>query len=440
MDDMSAWPVAPPPVVNASRLPFAPDPRRVKVLHVITRFAGGSGGNTLLSAIGMDEGRYEVWVAGGPGGPLWERARKAGIATVEIPSIVERIDLARDVRAFWALTRLMRRERFSVVHTHCSKAGVLGRLAARLSGTPIVVHTFHAFAYHDFMSARRRYAYVLLERLAGHLADRFIAVSPRVAREAVEMRLARPGSVLVVPSSVEHDDIPDEPAPALRRDLGLSDGVPLVGTVGRLAFQKAPLDFVRMAAHVARERPDVRFVMVGDASHESAPMDQATRRAARRLGVDVLFTGYRSDAPRVAALFDVFVISSLYEGLGRSLTEAMASGRAVVATAVNGVPDLIEPGSTGLLAPPGRPDLLAACVLWLLDHPQEARRMGRQARARVRSLLDPGVMCRMLDREYSNLLGVPLPSDWTSPRRADGIEVHVEPSPRVTSAQRDGSF
>jgi glycosyltransferase involved in cell wall biosynthesis len=439
-DDMSAWPAAPPPVVDTSRLPFAPDPRRVKVLHVITRFEGGSGGNTLLSAIGMDERRYEVWVAGGPGGPLWERAREAGVTTLEIPSIAERIDLVRDVRALWALTRLMRRERFSLVHTHCSKAGVLGRLAARLSGTPIVVHTFHAFAYHDFMSARRRRAYVLMERLAGHLADRFIAVSPRVAREAVEMRLARPGSVLVVPSSVEHDDIPDEPAPALRRDLGLRDDVPVVGTVGRLVFQKAPLDFVRMAAHVARERPDVRFVMVGDASDESAPMDQATRREARRLGVDVLFTGYRSDAPRVAALFDVFVISSLYEGLGRSLTEAMASGRSVVATAVNGVPDLIEPGSTGLLAPPGRPDLIAACVLWLLDHPQEARRMGRQARARVRSLLDPGAMCRMLDREYSDLLGLPLSSDRTSPRPTDVVELHVERPARVTSIQRDGSF
>jgi glycosyltransferase involved in cell wall biosynthesis len=438
-DDMSAWPIAPPPVVNASRLPFAPDPRRVKVLHVITRFAGGSGGNTLLSAIGMDERRYDIWIAGGSGGPLWERARKAGIATVEIPSIDERIDLVRDVKALWALTRLMRRERFSVVHTHCSKAGILGRLAARLSGTPIVVHTYHAFAYHDFMSARRRRAYVLMERVAGHLADRFIAVSPRVAREAVEMRLARPGLVVVVPSSVEHDDIPDQPAPELRRELGLNDDVPVVGTVGRLVFQKAPLDFVRMAAQVARERPDVRFVMVGDASDESAPMDEATRREARRLGVDVLFTGYRSDAPRVAALFDIFVISSLYEGLGRSLTEAMASGRAVVATAVNGVPDLIEPGSTGLLAPPARPDLLAACVLWLLDHPQEARRMGRQARARVRMLLDPRAMCRLLDREYSNLLGLPLSSGWTSPRPTDAIEVHMEPSPRVTSAQRDGS-
>jgi glycosyltransferase involved in cell wall biosynthesis len=340
----------------------------------------------------------------------------------------------------WALTRLMRRERFSVVHTHCSKGGVLGRLAARLSGTPIVVHTYHAFAFHDFMSARRRRAYVLMERLAGHLADRFIAVSPRVAREAVEMRLARPGSVLVVPSSVEHDDPLGELAPALRRDLGVRGDEPVVGTVGRLVFQKAPLDFVRMAAHVARERPEVRFVMVGDASDESAPMDQATRREARRLGVDVLFTGYRSDAPRVAALFDVFVVSSLYEGLGRSLTEAMASGRAVVATAVNGVPDLIEPGSTGLLAPPGRPDLLAACVLWLLDHPQEARRMGRQARARVRSLLDPGAMCRMLDREYSNLLGLPFASGSSLPRRTDGIEVHLETSPRVTSVQRDGSF
>ena len=252
MDDMSVWPAAPAAVVNASRLPFAPDPGRAKVLHVITRFAGGSGGNTLLSATGMDQRRYDVWVAGGPGGPLWERARKAGISTVEIPSIVERISPVHDVRALWALTRLMRRERFSVVHTHCSKAGVLGRVAARLSGTPIVVHTFHAFPYHDFMSARRRRAYILVERLAGRLRNRYITVSPsRVARGRRDETRA-PRILLVVRSSIEHDNIPDEPAPALRRDLGLSDDVPVVGTVGRLVFQKGPLDFVRMASRVAK--------------------------------------------------------------------------------------------------------------------------------------------------------------------------------------------
>ena len=170
-------------------------------------------------------------------------------------------------------------------------------------------------------------------------------------------------------------------------------------------------------------------------------MDQATRREARRLGVDVLFTGYRSDAARIAALFDVFVISSLYEGLGRSLTEAMASGRAVVATAVNGVPDLIEPGSTGLLAPPGRSDLLAACVLWLLDHPQEARRMGR--RLALGSGIAPVIRrsCAGCWTASIRICSVsPYRQVRTSPRLADGTELHVEAVPECDLPTRDGSF
>jgi glycosyltransferase involved in cell wall biosynthesis len=439
MGDVGMWPAAPPNVVDGIDLPFAPDPGRVKVLHIITRLAGGSGGNTLISALGMDRGRYEVWLAGGKGGSLWDRATEGGIRTVEIPSLVEQISPMRDLAALWALVKLIRRERFAIVHTHCAKAGFVGRLAAWLSRSPVVVHTFHAFPYHDYMSVGRRRVYIQLERLAGLISNRSIAVAPRVAREAVEMRIARPGSVIVIPSSVELDGVPDGPDPDLRRELGLSEDAPIVGTVGRIVFQKAPLDFVRMAAIVRSERPEVRFVMVGDASLESAPLEEATRLEARKLGVDIVFTGHRRDAPRIAALFDVFVISSLYEGLGRSLTEAMGSGRPVVATAVNGVPDLVEPGSTGLLAPPGRPELLAASVLWLLEHADEARRMGAQARQRVGSLLDPATMCRMLDREYSNLLGVPPMSESLPGSKVENARLRAVSLPHAEGARRIAS-
>jgi glycosyltransferase involved in cell wall biosynthesis len=146
--------------------------------------------------------------------------------------------------------------------------------------------------------------------------------------------------------------------------------------------------------------------MVGD-----GPLSDEARQEADRLGVTIQFTGFRSDAPRVAAAFDVFVISSLYEGLGRALTEALVSGRPVAATAVNGIPDLVTPGSTGLLAPPAEPAALADCVRWLLDHPVEARRMGQQGRARVLSAFSPAAMCRQLDRAYARLLGLPVAAE-----------------------------
>jgi glycosyltransferase involved in cell wall biosynthesis len=394
-------------VVDPGLLPPQPERERIKVLHVITRFAGGSGSNTLLSAEGMDPERYEVWIAAAGSAGFWERAERSGIRTVPLQRFREQIAPLDDLVVFVQLYRLIRHQRFSVVHTHCAKGGFLGRLAARLARTPVVVHTFHAFAAHPFMGAARRAVYVLLERLVRPMADRYVAVSPRVAREAVELRLAAPGTVDVVPSAIEVDQIPDEPDGSVRRELGIAEDRPVVGWVGRMVPQKAPVDFVRMAALVRRTHPEAVFVMVGDAAFESAPLERRTRDAAARLGLDIVFTGFRPDAPRIASAFDVFVVSSLYEGLGRGLTEAMASGRPVVATAVNGIPDLVEPGSTGLLAPPGDPDGLAACVRWVLDHPAEAHRMGSQARARVSVGFEPSAMCAALDRAYSELLGLP---------------------------------
>jgi glycosyltransferase involved in cell wall biosynthesis len=394
-----------PRVVSSIALPPQPAPDRIKVLHIITNFTTGAGGNTLLSAIGMDTDRYEVFIASSAGGEFWDRAEVAGIRTQRLSGFVREIAPLKDLSVLFQLIRLIRRERFAIVHTHTTKAGFLGRVAARLCGTPVVVHTFHAFSFHDFMDARVRRTYMLLERLMRPLTDEFLAVAPRVARQAVEYRLARPGRVSVAPSAVELSDLPFEPDESVRDELAIAPSAPVIGTVGRIMHQKAPLDFVRMAARVAEHRPDACFVMVGD-----GPMTSDVRAEAERLGVHLILTGFRDDAPRLAAAFDVFVMPSLYEGLGRALTEALACGRPVVASAVNGVPDLVRPGETGLLAEPSDPDAVATCVLWLLDHPVEAERMGRQGRAAVLDLFKPEHMCAVLDETYSRLLGMPAPT------------------------------
>jgi glycosyltransferase involved in cell wall biosynthesis len=386
--------------VPLSSLPPQPAREPVKVLHVITKFFFGAGGNTLVSVLGADRSRYDVWVAGSSEGPLWERAERHGVKTVKLNRLHESISPVDDFLVLVELVRLIRRERFTIVHTHSTKGGVLGRVAAWLCRTPVIVHTIHGLSAHDFMTARRRFAYRAIERLMRPLTHEFLAVAPEVAREAVEHRLASPGAVSVVPSAVELARIPATADVSVRAEFGIPDDAPLVGTVGRLDFQKAPLDFVRMAALVAAEHPGTRFMMVGDGH-----LLDAAKTEARREGVDIIFPGYRADAARIASSFDVFVISSLYEGLGRALTEALAAARPVAATAVNGVVDLIEPGSTGLLAPPADPGALARNVGWLLDHPAERRRMGEAGSARVRSLFEPGTMCSMIDETYARLLG-----------------------------------
>jgi glycosyltransferase involved in cell wall biosynthesis len=408
LDQGWSWPL--PDRKVALSIPPPPLSRKIKILHVITKFSTGAGGNTLLSATGMDPARYEIWVAACSQGPswerpLWRRAEEAGVQTVQLPRLKETISPRDDLVVLLQLIRLIRRERFDIVHTHTAKGGVLGRVAARLCRTPVVVHTFHSFSFHGVMGPARRRAYLFVERLMRPLTDAFLAVAPQVSREAVQQRVAGPGLVRAVPSAIDIDEIPMEPDLSIREELEIPAGTPLIGTVGRLDTQKAPLDFVKMAARVAKRFPQACFVMVGD-----GPLIDAVRKEAARLGVNIHLTGFRDDAPRIASAFDVFVISSLYEGLGRALTEGMASGRPVVATAVQGVSDLVKPGVTGLLTPAHSPSALAECVVWLLEHPAEAAAMGAQGRAAVLSMFLPHQMCAELDDFYSRLLGLPTPS------------------------------
>ncbi|MFE3031431.1 glycosyltransferase [Streptomyces canus] len=400
---LTGWPVTPPRVASASVLPPPPALPRIKVLHVITRLQAGAGGNTLLSAQGMDSARYEVWIAGVPGGDLWDSARATGVRTVEVPGFRHTLT-PMDLLVLWRLVRLVRRERFTVVHTHSAKGGFLGRVAARLCHTPVVVHTFHGVSFHPYQSRGRRGLYRCLERVTRRFTHGFLAVSPRVAEQAVTERLASPGRVQVVPSAVDLAHIPGRFDPLARRVLGVPRHTALIGTIGRLDTQKAPLDFVRMAAALHAERPGTAFVMIGD-----GPLAGDVRRLAADLGVEVILTGHRPDAAWLASGLDVFVITSLYEGLGRALTEALATARPVVATAVNGVPDLVEHGATGLLVPPGDPPAAVAAVRWLLDHPREASEMGRQGQRRVRGTFAPQAMCAALDTCYRDLLGLPPP-------------------------------
>jgi glycosyltransferase involved in cell wall biosynthesis len=180
--------------------------------------------------------------------------------------------------------------------------------------------------------------------------------------------------------------------------LGLSPNQPIVGTIGRLSTQKAPLDFVAAANIVLQQKPDVQFIMIGD-----GPLASQVRQAIGDEQRIKLF-GYRDDVPEVMSILDLFVLSSLWEGLGRALTEAMIVGVPVAATAVDGVPELVTHQQTGLLSPPGTPARLAENIIWILDHPEEAQRMSQSARNRVVPTFGAERMVEQIEALYERLL------------------------------------
>lgn len=370
--------------------------RPIRVLHVITHLDnGGAQANTLLSVAGLDRGRYRVDLAAGPG-VLQGQALASADRLVVLPYLRRTLWSPGDLRVAVALLRLV--GGYDVVHTHGSKAGILGRLAARVRRVPAVVHTVHGFPVHDYMPSRRRRLLLAAERLAARCTNRIVCVCEANLAEALALGIARPEQLRVVVSGVPSELVRSGSGGGVRAELGIPAGAPVVGTITRLMEQKAPLDFVAAARRMIEAHPEVHVVMVGD-----GPLrDQV---AAAATGIPRLhLLGFRTDVPDVLAMADVVAFSSLWEGLGRALTEAVLAGKPVVATAVNGVPDLVLDGETGYLTTAGRPDELADRIMEMLARPDRGAAMGAAGARRVAGRYDVDDMVAGLDRLYQELL------------------------------------
>ncbi len=371
--------------MNANVFGAARPRQRVRVAQVITRFVTGSGGVALRGAMALDPARFEVVFMTGAGGSLSERAAAAGFEVLSLRHMRPELAPADAYAGIREVRSLLEIGRFDVVHTHSSKAGALGRLAARAARTPVVVHTFHGFPFHDFQSPVRRAAYINAERRLGRITDRFIGVSGSVAADAVRLGIAPPERMRVIPVSVEGRTVAKTAYTTAhgRRLLGVPDDAMLIGTVGRIDSQKAPHHFIEAMARMGR--PDLHAVWIGDGPLR-AEMEELIRR--HDLCERVHLVGERPDVPDLLPALDVFVMTSLYEGLPCVIVEAMRCGLPVVASAVNGVPELVVSGQTGLLVPAGRPAAVAAATASLLDNHAARRRMGERGRLAVAGRFD----------------------------------------------------
>nr|WP_218862552.1 glycosyltransferase family 4 protein [Actinopolyspora biskrensis] len=357
---------------------------------------GGAGVVALRSAVALVERHCPVTIVTGGGGALVEQARKAGVPVVIEPALCKPVHPGCDLLALWRLRTLFAERGFDVVHTHTAKAGAVGRAAAWWAGTRRVVHTYHGFPFHPFQSALRRGSYVLVERALGGITDVALCVGSAVTSEALRRALVGPDRVRTIGVPVSRAAPRADPVSGrrARRALGISDDRLLVGAVGRLTYQKAPEDFVTALALLGRD--DVSGVWVGDGDRR-APV---SRLVESELAGDFILLGQRSDVPELLPAFDVFVLPSRYEGLPLALAEAMRCGVPVVATDVNAVPDLVTAGTTGLLVPPERPELLAGALARLLDSPAEREAMGAAGRKRVDERFDLDTLVRVLEGVY----------------------------------------
>jgi glycosyltransferase involved in cell wall biosynthesis len=353
----------------------------LRVAHVNANFAGGSGAIMLREAVAVDPERFATTILAPGGGPLFERAQREGVDVITLQHTGggRHIYPAADVAAVRELSRHIAEGEFDVVHTHAGRAGAIGRIAAHRAGVRAIVHTLHGFPFNEFQNPATRAALRTVERRLGRITDYFLTDGSLVASEAVRLRIAPPDRIRAVISPI--DPVPVT-SPAARRTarrvLGLPEDAKIVGAAARLAEQKAPLDMVEAIAGLGRR--DVYMVWLGDG--ELRP--SVERRIAERGLTDrFILAGDRDDVARLLPAFDVFALSSLWEGLPCSLVEAMTCGIPVAVTAVNSVPELVLSARTGLLARPGDPASLTRAIAYLLDNPDEAARMAEAARIQI---------------------------------------------------------
>lgn len=383
---------------------------RVRILRVIARLnMGGPAHHVGLLGSRLDRDRYETLLLHGEVGigeeSLDELVRSLGVHMEPVPGLRPELRPRDDLRALLRLVRVVRRERPDILHTHTAKAGMLGRLAAVLAGRPrpIILHTYHGHVLEGYFGPLRNAFYRGLERCLARVSDRLIGVSQATVDDLVRLRIADRFKFRAIPIGLDLDrfvEPPDGARQAFRREAGLRDGELLLTYVGRLAPIKR-IDVMLHAFAKARSLgAPVRLALVGDGS-----LRPELEQLASSLGVTdhVWFAGYREDVAPVAAGADIAVLTSDNEGTPVSLIEAAAAANPAVATAVGGVADVVTP-ETGILAPAGDANALAAGIAKLASDADTRAHMGELARAHVRDRFSAERLTSDIDRLYRELI------------------------------------
>jgi len=380
----------------------APEPR-ARIAHIITRLSkGGAQENTFHTVRLADRSRYEVDLISGPTsgheGSIEAAVTAAGIEILREPSLVRAPAPAHDYLALRGLTKKLREGRYDLVHTHTSKAGFLGRLAAERAGIRHVVHTPHGNIFDGYFNPVITRLYVWMERHAARRTSRIIELTEGGIEAHLAEGIGQREQFRVVFSGI--DTAPYDDAIARRQEtraaLGIADDALLIGGVGRLAPVKGFGHFAAMAHALRRTDARLQFIHAGE-GEEAAAVRQEARGS-------VQFLGPRDDIPDVMAALDILVVPSLNEGMGRVILEAGAAALPVVATRVGGIPDIVDDGETGLLVAPRSVDELVSAVRSLVHSPERRRLLGATARAKVVPHYSLSTMVQRIETIYEELL------------------------------------
>ncbi len=380
--------------------------RLIRVLHIHTLpIVSGSGINTFLSMQGLDKNKYHVELACAPNGRLIDLVRSNGMPVRTFRYLVQPIHPVKDLITIFSLSRFLKKNPYHIIHTHNSKAGFIGRLAGKLSKTPIIVHTVHGFAFHDQEPKWKQWLILNLERLASRWCDIMIFISQPLIDWALRERVVtRKEKIIKIYSGIElkkFQPATDKERSRLRARRGFKDDEAVVGMVSKLWEGKGHILLIQAFETLLIRFPNVKLVIVGEGY-----LKGELKNVVSTKGLDnkVLFTGFQENVREILACVDIAVLPSYFEGMGRVLLEAMAMEKPVVGTRVGGIPDLIEDGVNGFLVEPGNVMELAEAILKILNEKKIANQLGANGRRKIQSRYSSAYMVQAIEAVYRRLL------------------------------------
>lgn len=343
-------------------------------------------------------------------GPFVPEIRQAGIPvkTIEIKRKISPID---DLAAVWQMFLYFRRERFDIVHTHTPKAGFVGRLAAKLAGIPIIVHTVHGFYFHDNMNPTELKFHIALERMATLCCDSMLSENAEDVAAVVREGICDVAKISHIGGGIDLEEFNAErftysDVVAKKRELGITEKEKVVGMIGRLVKEKGFMELFEAVRAIKGTLPNVKFLVAGPLDTDKA--DALSPDIVKDLGLEddviSLSGGRRTDIPELYAIMDVFALPSHREGLPRTLMEASAMAKPVVTSDIRGCREVVKDGETGILVPLKDADALAEAILLLLQDEGRARAMGQAGRRRAEELFDERKVFQRVEAEYERLL------------------------------------
>ncbi len=376
----------------------------MKIAHIITRMCqGGAQENTWLTVSHQMKRGYAVDLITGPVGTNEKKLKYPldGMSVFYVRELVREISPLKDAVAFAKIFRLLLRGKYDVVHTHTSKAGVIGRIAARLAGVPAIIHTPHGNVFYGYFSTLRTGLFTFIEKVLVRFTDTVVAITDNCMKEHLSRGIGRRSAYVIIPSGVEEEKYDRklfDGSRLLRKELGIPGDAFLAGCASRLVPVKGLRYLIESMTFLDES---FRLAIAGDGEEKDALEEYAREK---NLEKRIFFLGMLADIRQFLSEIDVFVLPSVNEGMGRVLVEASLMGVPCVGTDVGGIPNVIVDGKTGFLVPCRSGKDIAEKLKYIRQNAEMRKMLGENAREYARKRFSAGTMCSSIENLYVKIL------------------------------------